>query len=321
MKYKSKSKDQQLDKTTEIRQLRVQTEQCQNLACQVLELLNQTDSKIDLIKDILFLVKAATGFEAIGIRLREGEDFPYYETIGFSKEFVKAEKYLCARDQTGRITRDSAGDPYLECMCGNVICGRTNPSLPFFTEGGSFWSNCTTELLASTTEEDRQSRTRNRCNSAGYESVALIPLYYDNKIIGLLQLNDSRKNLFTSHLIHFFEDVGSSIGIAIRLKKREADNSRELTISSGQDNLMTKLRKAGASLNTHHNPLSEREQEILKLIASGMNAREIGEQLFISERTVTTHRSSIMHKLDIHKSVDLVRYFVCSGLIGEGLPD
>jgi signal transduction histidine kinase len=223
MKYQSKTKDQPSNKISETRQLLVQTEQCWNLASQVLELLNKTNSGTDLIKEILFLVKAATGFEAVGIRLREGEDFPYYKTIGFSKEFVEAEKYLCARDQTGELIRDSEGNPYLECMCGNIICGRTNPSLPFFTEGGSFWSNCTTELLASTTEEDRQSRTRNRCNSAGYESVALIPLRYDNKSIGLLQLNDSQKNRFTANLIHFFEKVGSSVGIVLELKKREAE--------------------------------------------------------------------------------------------------
>jgi GAF domain-containing protein len=224
MKYKQKTEEQQLNKTTEIRQLSAQTEQYQNLANQVLERLNKTDSRTDLIKDILFLVKAATGFEAIGIRLREGEDFPYYETIGFSKEFVKGERYLCVRDQTGRIIRDSAGHPYLECMCGNVLCGRTDPSFPFFTEGGSFWTNSTTELLASTTEEDRQGRTRNRCNSAGYESVALIPLRHDNETIGLLQLNDSRKNLFTTNLIRFFEEVGSSLAEVFRLKQREDNN-------------------------------------------------------------------------------------------------
>ena len=219
-----KTKDQPLNKTSEIRQLLVQTEQCQNLASQVLELLNQTNNRTDLIKDILFLVKAATGFEAVGIRLRQDEDFPYYETIGFSKEFVKAERYLCARDKTGEIIRDSAGQPYLECMCGNVICGRIDPSLPFFTEGGSFWTNSTTELLASTTEEDRQARTRNRCNSDGYESVALIPLRYDNNNVGLLQLNDSRKNLFTANFIRFFEEVGSSIAKVFKLKQREDNN-------------------------------------------------------------------------------------------------
>ena len=51
-------------------------------------------------------------------------------------------------------------------------------------------------LLASTTEEDRQSRTRNRCNGMGYESVALIPLRSGDKNLGLLQLNDKRKNMF-----------------------------------------------------------------------------------------------------------------------------
>jgi hypothetical protein len=159
--------------------------------------------------------------EAVGIRLQEGEDFPYFETIGFSNNFVKAENYLCARDHAGDLIRDDKGNPYLECMCGNIICGRTDPSLPFFTEAGSFWTNSTTALLASTTKEDRQGRTRNRCNKAGYESVALIPLRCDEKIIGLLQFNDRRKNIFTETLIGFFERIGSSIAIALELKQKE----------------------------------------------------------------------------------------------------
>ena len=55
---------------------------------------------------------------------------------------------------------------------------------------GSFWTNCTTELLATTTEAERQARTRNRCNGEGYESVALIPLRRRRPTLGLLQLND-----------------------------------------------------------------------------------------------------------------------------------
>lgn len=74
-----------------------------------------------------------------------------------------------------RLLRDSRESPCLECMCGNIICGRTDPFLPFFTKGGSFWSNNTSELLASTSDEERQTRTRNRCNGKGYESV--IPLH------------------------------------------------------------------------------------------------------------------------------------------------
>ena len=151
-------------------------QESQDLAVRILGLLNRQVVGLDAIREILGMVKEFTGFEAVGIRLRDGEDFPYFETRGFPAQFVEAENYLCSRTRSGEIIRDSDGNPILDCMCGNVIQGRTNPSFPFFTQGGSFWSNCTTELLATTSEEDRQARTRNRCNGEGYESVALIPL-------------------------------------------------------------------------------------------------------------------------------------------------
>ncbi|MBM4137519.1 MAG: PAS domain S-box protein [Nitrospira sp.] len=202
---------------------RKRAEEYQKLLTQVLELLNQTAEKsdIDIIRNIVLLIKELTGFEAVGVRLKEGLDFPYYYTSGFPSDFVEAERYLCARDQAGELILDSKGNPYLECMCGNVICEITNPSLPFFTKGGSFWTNSTTELLASTTEEDRQARTRNRCNGEGYESVALIPLRSNSEIIGLLQLNDSRKGMFTLEMVSFFERIGDSIGIALAHKQAE----------------------------------------------------------------------------------------------------
>ena len=191
------------------------------LANQVLNELNRREVETDTIRDILQMVKESTGIEAVGIRLKEGDDFPYYETSGFPDHFVQMERYLCERDASGKIVRDTRGNPVLECMCGNIIRGRFDPKFPFFTEGGSFWSNCTTELLASTTEEDRQARTRNRCNGAGYESVALIPLRSGNEIIGLLQLNDHRRNQFTPEMIRFFEGLGASIGIALGRKRAE----------------------------------------------------------------------------------------------------
>ena len=200
---------------------RKQAEQRQQLVAQILDLLNRSRQKTDSIHDILTLIKHFTGFEAVGIRLKEGDDFPYYVTQGFPEEFVEAERFLCTRNIAGNILRDSQGNSYLECMCGNILCRRTNPALPFFTEQGSFWSNCTTDLLASTTDEDRQTRTRNRCNSEGYESVALIPLRSGDTIIGLIQLNDHRKNRFTPEIITFFEHIGASIGIALVHKKTQ----------------------------------------------------------------------------------------------------
>lgn len=62
-------------------------------------------------------------------------------------------------------------------------------------------------------------------------------------------------------------------------------------------------------------PLTNRERQILKLIAEGKSSREIGAILFISHRTVERHRANIMGKLNLNKSVDLLRYAIQKGYI------
>ncbi|MBC8472405.1 MAG: MEDS domain-containing protein, partial [Planctomycetes bacterium] len=195
----------------------------QQLAGQILECLNRESVGAYLIRDILKLVKKATDFDAVGIRQHKGNDFPYLEVNGFPDDFVKAENYLCAHNESGKLTTDSAGRPALECMCGVVLSDRTDPTLPFFTKGGSFWTNSTTELLTSTPQEALQVPTRNRCNKAGYESVALIPLRSGDEIVGLLQLNDTRRERFTEETVRFFEETGASIGIGLARIRTEQE--------------------------------------------------------------------------------------------------
>jgi PAS domain S-box-containing protein len=187
----------------------------QELNAQILATLNRGNDVAQLMKDILHLIKEKTGLEAVGLRMREGDDFPYYETSGFPESFVEAERFLCARDADGKIVREASGQPALKCACGNVLCGRNDPGMPFLTPAGSFWTNCMEELPAGATEQERQARTRNRCNDEGYESVALVPLRSGDEVIGLLQLNDHRKGMFTLDKIQFLEGIGSSIGIAL----------------------------------------------------------------------------------------------------------
>lgn len=59
--------------------------------------------------------------------------------------------------------------------------------------------------------------------------------------------------------------------------------------------------------------LTKREKEILTLVAEGLNNQQIGEKLFISPRTVDTHRTNIMQKLDIHDSANLVKFAIEHG--------
>jgi signal transduction histidine kinase len=100
-------------------------------------------------------------------------------------------------------------------MCGNVIRGRFDSSQKFFTEKGSFWTNSTTQLLAETTTKDRQGNTRNRCNSEGYESLALIALHVGNARLGLLQLNDTRRNMFNLETIQMWERIADRLALAL----------------------------------------------------------------------------------------------------------
>ncbi|MBI4862613.1 MAG: response regulator transcription factor [Candidatus Riflebacteria bacterium] len=63
------------------------------------------------------------------------------------------------------------------------------------------------------------------------------------------------------------------------------------------------------------NELTSREQEVCKLLALGHTNGEISRQLFISERTVETHRANIMTKLNLRSRAELVRYAMESGLL------
>lgn len=63
--------------------------------------------------------------------------------------------------------------------------------------------------------------------------------------------------------------------------------------------------------------LTQREIEILSLIASGFSNKQIANRLYISPKTIETHRTNMMDKLNIHKSADLVRFAITQGLIGS----
>jgi two-component system response regulator NreC len=64
-------------------------------------------------------------------------------------------------------------------------------------------------------------------------------------------------------------------------------------------------------------PLTEREGEVLRLLALGHTNQEIAKQLFISVRTAETHRAHIMQKLRLSSRAELVRYALDRGLLQE----
>lgn len=74
------------------------------------------------------------------------------------------------------------------------------------------------------------------------------------------------------------------------------------------------LRKLNKSNSGESDVLSDREREVLQLLAEGESTKQIGLKLFISAKTVETHRRQIMNKLDMYTVAELTKYAIRSGL-------
>jgi two-component system response regulator NreC len=75
-----------------------------------------------------------------------------------------------------------------------------------------------------------------------------------------------------------------------------------------------------ASRRAADDPLSDREREVLRLLALGHTNQEIAKKLFISVRTAETHRAHIMQKLGLGTRAELVRYALANGMLDDPAP-
>jgi signal transduction histidine kinase/ligand-binding sensor protein len=190
---------------------------------EVLQILNESAAPQDAIQRVLAVLQAQTGFDAVGIRLQVGEDFPYFAAKGFPEDFLLKENSLIVHTADEDVCRDKDGNVLLDCTCGLVLSGTADPAHPLFTAGGSFWTNDSFPLLDIPPDEDPRINPRNLCIHDGYASVALVPIRNKTAIVGLIQLNDKRKGCFTLHTVELLEGIASHIGEALMRKKAEKE--------------------------------------------------------------------------------------------------
>ena len=75
------------------------------------------------------------------------------------------------------------------------------------------------------------------------------------------------------------------------------------------------LERARTDQPVREEPLTAREQQVVKLIAEGHSSKEIADTLVISEKTVERHRANMLEKLGMHDRVELTRYAIRRGLV------
>ncbi len=109
------------------------------------------------------------------------------------------------------------------------------------------------------------------------------------------------------------EELATAIRTVAKGEKYFSSRISEIMVKSYLRKGSSRDESASIGLIDIADSLTTREREVLSLIAEGLSNQEISERLFISPRTVDTHRTNIMQKLDIHDAARLVRFAIDHG--------
>lgn len=93
---------------------------------------------------------------------------------------------------------------------------------------------------------------------------------------------------------------------------RQLENLPSIPTQNEEETCAESLTPSGG---TQDEALSEREREVIRLVAMGLSNKEIAERMFIAVNTVMTHRRNISRKLDIHSAAGLTIYAIVNGII------
>ncbi len=204
----------------------------QRLALEMLHLLNRADNPGDVISRMLDLIKEFGHFDVVSLRLKD-------------THLGEGGQDLYRLDL--RIGSD--------CVCGDHICKEAPRFESLYSMHRSVWRT-SSEIPGEPFSADW--KIFGCCRTAGYESVALIPLRSVDSVIGFLQICDARAGLFSKEDIEFLEGIASSIGIALdrlnnqrllHLRSEELERANGLLVQKNKslDVANEKLRRANVA--------------------------------------------------------------------------
>lgn len=193
-----------------------------------LEIINKKFSGKRAVLKMLEAIKFDFGIEAAAVRIYDNGGYPFFSLSGYTEPFYEiVQKHcLCIR---GESLTDDGNKPVFDCMCGDIIAGMTDPSLPCFTKKGSFWTNNIQETLCHIDKNNRYERMSNIYSIFGYKSAAIIPLICGEELIGLLHLNDKRAGIFSQEKIETLESICgyfALFSLIQRINETAAENER-----------------------------------------------------------------------------------------------
>jgi DNA-binding NarL/FixJ family response regulator len=146
--------------------------------------------------------------------------------------------------------------------------------------------------------------TRQICAQVPYSKVLALSMHTDTRfILGVLEAGASGYLLKDAA----FEELSGAIKAVLKGQIYLSPSIAGLVVSQF-------IGRAGAKPKSELANLSKREREVLQLVAEGKSTREIAAALYISGKTVETHRQQIMDKLGIYSVAELTKYAIREGV-------
>ena len=154
---------------------------------------------------------------------------------------------------------------------------------------------------------------------SGFEVVKLVRKQFPDVHVMILTAYEQEEYL------HQALEFGAE-GYLLKSAEKEELLAGVRAVSKGERTFSPRIKEfivKGYLSNRDHNKLNQlpptslttREKEILDLVSQGLTNQQIAEKLFISSRTIDSHRTNIMHKLGVHDVAHLVRYAIEHGLV------
>lgn len=198
-----------------------QNEKWQILENNILEVFESSRNAKNCTSEVMFLMQKALDIESVAIKLREGNNYNLFTSSGFCATFFNKENNLCNCFMSGNSMHDQDGNPIPECLSKYYPFKDSSIFNFSITKKFSYWSNHLNERANTNYSSGNNNISLCKCRIEGYNSLALIPIKAGNEIIGLLQLNGKRENMFSDKIIQNIENICSKFGPKIIIKLAE----------------------------------------------------------------------------------------------------
>lgn len=295
---------------------RKQEEKKQQLSARIIAILNNEENLKQALNEIIDEIRKFIGIEAIGIRLKRNGNYPYFVSKGFTDHFIQIENNQYSINEKGEIIRDENETSHQKSLSIEIILAQPLPDIPYVTDRGSFYSNAISELIECAEVENKYT-TLNRSKAEGFKSIALIPLYSGKTRIGLLHLSDKHADMISLDMVHFFEEIGNSIGITYtRIQNENKIRESEQSLKR-QNNEINKLNNEYVILNEElTTSLSHIQNMNEELIHSKIKAEE-------SDKLKTAFLANMSHEIrtPMNAIMGFSEFLIQPGITKEKLAD